>query len=341
MSDGFPRYTKAASKGEKGVQLTARIVTEHLGWIFKRNPQEFDFGIDGQIEIVGDGGAVYGQMLAVQIKYGDSFLKEKNEWGIVYRGETKHFNYLSNYPLPVIIVVCDPSAKKAYWVQFKREVIDPTAKGWKITIPYENDLATSKEAILELLPPPKDALAELRSYWATNKMLQSVQAIVFTIEMAEVLCLDTSKPRAFFDRLRSTREMATRCEGKVEFAFSGYDEDPRELYEVEEVRDYVERLINVLPELLFFVGRKEHYHTLRLFSMCLGKVLEKTLIPGNPRGEYKLRLDPPKVLGFMNRIARNAYQIFEWLKLPEKRVKSILSSLNKCLGLEAIIEPRK
>jgi hypothetical protein len=39
-------------------------------------------------------------------------------WGYVYRGETKHFNYLANYPLPVIIILCDPATKEAYWVRF-------------------------------------------------------------------------------------------------------------------------------------------------------------------------------------------------------------------------------
>jgi hypothetical protein len=33
-------------------------------------------------------------MLACQIKCGKSFFKESNRWGYVYRGETKHFNYL-------------------------------------------------------------------------------------------------------------------------------------------------------------------------------------------------------------------------------------------------------
>ena len=78
MNDGYPSYTKSAQQGESGVNLIAQIVNDHFGWIFKRNHQEYDFGIDGQIEVITSTGAVTGQMVAVQIKYGTSFFKEKN-----------------------------------------------------------------------------------------------------------------------------------------------------------------------------------------------------------------------------------------------------------------------
>ena len=73
MSNGFPRFTHSAKQGEQGVSLVARITSDSFGWLFKRNHQEHDFGIDGQIEVVTGTGAVTGQMLAVQIKCGKSF----------------------------------------------------------------------------------------------------------------------------------------------------------------------------------------------------------------------------------------------------------------------------
>ncbi len=113
MSSGFPQYMPAARKGDRGVRIVGRIVDEDLGWIFKRNHQEHDLGIDGQIEVVTDGYAT-GQILAAQIKFGESFFKETNRWGYIYRGEKKHFNYLANYPVPVIIVICDPDTREAF-----------------------------------------------------------------------------------------------------------------------------------------------------------------------------------------------------------------------------------
>jgi hypothetical protein len=119
MPDGFPQFSPSAKQGNRGVAIVNRIVDEDFGWLFKRNHEEHDFGIDGQIEVVTEGGAVTGQMLACQIKCGKSFFRETNRWGYVYRGETKHFNYLANYPLPVIIIICDPDVNEGYWMQFK------------------------------------------------------------------------------------------------------------------------------------------------------------------------------------------------------------------------------
>src|SRR5882762_6839300 len=127
MTDDFPQYSPSAKQGNVGVGIVSRIVEDDFGWLFKRNHQEHDFGIDGQIEIVTEAGAVTGQMLACQIKCGESFFKESNRWGYVYRGGTKHFNYLANYPIPVIIVLCDPDTKEAYWARFvsqEAQVID-------------------------------------------------------------------------------------------------------------------------------------------------------------------------------------------------------------------------
>ena len=126
MSVDFPQYSKNAKLGDLGVSIVARMISDYFCWLFKRNHQEHDFGIDGQIELVTDDGAVTGQLLAIQIECGQSFLNETNQWGYVYRGERKHFNYLVNYPIPVIISVCDPTSSECYWTQFRPEAVEPT-----------------------------------------------------------------------------------------------------------------------------------------------------------------------------------------------------------------------
>ncbi|OUL57922.1 DUF4365 domain-containing protein [Pseudoalteromonas ulvae] len=111
-----PKYSVEAKKGELGVLRVSTIIFESLGWIFKRTPQEFDFGIDGQVDVVDIDGTLTGQVFAVQIKYGKSFLKEESRWGYIYRGELKHINYLLNYPLPVFIMLC--VVVKDIWPRF-------------------------------------------------------------------------------------------------------------------------------------------------------------------------------------------------------------------------------
>src|SRR5437016_1369838 len=153
MSNSFPHFSDSAKQGELGVNLVSRVVSDKFGWLFKRNHQEHDFGVDAQIEIVTKRGDVTGQMIGVQIKCGKTFLEEQNKWGYVYRGELKHFNYLVNYPLPVVIVLCDPASQNCYWVHFQAERTQSTKSGWKITVPFDNTLSTGKSALEALVPP--------------------------------------------------------------------------------------------------------------------------------------------------------------------------------------------
>src|SRR6266404_3206588 len=228
MNRGFPKFSHSAKQGELGINLVSRVISDNFGWLFRRNHQEHDFGIDGQIEVVTPDGAVTGQMIAVQVKCGETFLKKQNKWDYVYRGNTKHFNYLANYPIPVIICLCDPKSKESYWAHFQANQVQVSQAGWKMTNPFENVLSLSRAALQALVPPVHDSLKELESYWALNEMIVKSSAIFYMFDEFDVRRKDVSRPREFFDRLRSTRELAYECQGKVEFSFPEKDENRRE-----------------------------------------------------------------------------------------------------------------
>jgi hypothetical protein len=325
---GFPKYTSSARQGELGVNIVNRTVFDEFRWLFRRIPQEHDFGIDGQIDVVTDG-FVTGQMLACQIKCGKSFFRESNRWGYVYRGETKHFNYLSNYPVPVIIVICDPDTRDAFWVHFEGEKARVTDAGWVITIPYDNKLATSKSGLLALLPEVTDKLATLDEFWALHGVFPHFSNIVLSIDVADVKAMDVSFPRCFFDNLRATKELAYGCQGKVEIGFSGYDDDPRKLFEIDEVREYVARLDATLPELLFFVRTDDAAMTLRLFVFCLMAVSWASDPSKQPR---KAILDLRYLDAFLEWHFRGLGEIGNWLGLSEDEIKTISDAAVKALA---------
>ncbi|MEK6321222.1 MAG: DUF4365 and DUF1817 domain-containing protein [Acidobacteriota bacterium] len=331
MTKGFPQYTHSARQGELGVNLVAKVVSDAFGWLFRRNHQEHDFGIDGQIELVTDDGAVTGQQIALQIKHGRSFLQEKNRWGYVYRGELKHFNYLSNYPLPVIIVICDPDSKECYWVHFKSDQAQRTETGWKFTIPFGNKLAMSKNVLAALVPPTTDSLTELQAYWDLNKMIAEAPSILFTLDDVDVRTMDTSSPREFFDRLRSTKELAFECQGKIEFSFSGYDLDPRELFEIGEVRAYVALLDAALPELFFFVRTEVPAQTLRTFVFCLSEVSWEDG-RSTPDVTRKVSFNTDRLGEFFARHFPALNEMTEWLEMPIEENKRISYAVAECFG---------
>ncbi len=331
MSTGFPRYTQSARKGEAGVAAVSKIVTDHLGWIFRRNHQEHDFGIDGYLEVVDETGSVTGQMIAAQIKYGKSFFQEKNHWGYVYRGELKHFNYLVNHPTPVILIICHPKDKQCYWVRFVPEQAQVLRHGWKITVPFENGLIKSKSQLRGLVGPIKDSLAQLRSYWELNELLIDSLAVLYVFDAGDVQANDTNHVRVFFDRLLKTRELAAAMQGKIEFSFSGYDEDRRELFEIEEVRRYVGHLDRALPELLFFIRTDEGAHTLKLFVFCLCEAAWEGArsTPGHPA---RVTFDTTRLADFLKFHWPGLNNVAEWLNLSVAENKRISYAVMECLG---------
>jgi len=333
MTRGFPMYTPAARKGEAGVSLVSKIVTDKLGWIFRRHHQELDFGIDGQIEIVTDEGAVTGQCLAVQIKYGRSFFMEKTQWGYVYRGATKHFNYLANYPTVVLVIICHPASKVCYWVAFEPEATEASEHSWKLCIPFENCLHTSKSALLSLVGEPVDHLSQLQEYWQLNKMLVEVPIVLYVLDDLDVKAMDTSHPRAFFDRLRKTKQLAAATQGKIEFSFSGYDADPRELFEIAEVRRYIEALDEALPELFFFIRTEEPAAALRLIVFCLCNAGWEDERATRTKPE-RVVFETANLVPFLERHFQALNELTDWLGMTIEENKRISYSVARCFGFD-------
>ena len=130
----FPKLIRERLTGEAGVNAVSTVVNDKMKWIFRRVHLEHDFGIDGYIDIVREDGGVTGQSIAVQIKSGQSFFKEKTPNGFVFRGEEKHLNYYMNLPVPVLMILHDDVTHQCYWEQFDVRKTEPTSRGWKFNI---------------------------------------------------------------------------------------------------------------------------------------------------------------------------------------------------------------
>ena len=78
------KISKSQKTGNVGVQIVGEMF-ESAGYIFREQTTK-DFGIDAQIEVV-DGDIVTGKLVALQIKSGNSWFKEKSDDGFIYRGD--------------------------------------------------------------------------------------------------------------------------------------------------------------------------------------------------------------------------------------------------------------
>jgi Domain of unknown function (DUF4365) len=97
----------------QGINLSGLIFTRDLNWIFREQPVS-DVGIDALVEIVSAGAAT-GDLLALQLKSGDSFFCERTDEGFAFRGDADHLEYWLRYPIPVLLILCSPDQNRCWW----------------------------------------------------------------------------------------------------------------------------------------------------------------------------------------------------------------------------------
>lgn len=175
------RYSPTGSQAV----TVAQLLVEKLGWIFRRQP-ESDFGIDAHIEIVAAPGKPTGRLVAAQIKGGSSYLKTKTAGGYVFYIDNDHFEYWVNFSLPVVIVLVDVAAEKAWWQHVVPTNVQRTEKRWKIVVPFANELtADSADALLAVGDVPESVRRFMELTLARTWMRYLAEGKHLFVEMNE------------------------------------------------------------------------------------------------------------------------------------------------------------
>jgi hypothetical protein len=147
-----PIITNESELGALGVRIVDAIVHDQLHHLFRPRERR-DLGIDGEIELVDEDDEKRrgsGRLIAVQIKCGESFFRERDGDAFIFRGEPKHLSYWTDFSLPVLIVICHPVTKEAYWAEFSPAAVSVLVSGWKIRIPLRNRLVTANLEFQEI-----------------------------------------------------------------------------------------------------------------------------------------------------------------------------------------------
>lgn len=143
-----------------------QIGVNHVGEIAARNdwmfrPQPFDdVGIDAHMELTEPTGESK-QLLALQIKSGASWFKEKNDEYIIFRDiNERQYNYWTRNSLPCIVVLYNPDDNMCIWQKLTTKTIQRThggkGKGFYVKIPinqvFLNELSNEELISFTNLP---------------------------------------------------------------------------------------------------------------------------------------------------------------------------------------------
>ena len=276
----LPKYNVSSKKGEDGATIAKEIIEGDLKWIFRKNPQENDFGIDAYIDIITNEGYVTGKSIALQIKTGNSYFKEQNEIGWIFRGELKHLNYYLNHDIPVVIVLVNEKIKSAYWGLCDPSKTEKAGNNWKITIPFNQKLdASSKSELSKYIGPITDYVSQLEPFWKFNELLKGRDRIILTVDKGDIEKKNYSQLIMAFARLELNDELILNLKGKVDVLIYGYDEDKRELYEIKEVKEWVKTVFKELNSWTYFLAMDKAAFFLKLLFICHADV--QRITPGN------------------------------------------------------------
>jgi len=141
------------------------IISHKLGWFF-REQFLMDHGVDAQAEVVANDDLVTGQLLAFQIKGGNSWFGEAADDGWVFRGNSNHLAYWLGHSLPVVVVLVDEDSN-AFWQQVSPATVRETSKGFALVIPRSQPLdATARDKLLAVAGRSKGLTASLPDFYA-------------------------------------------------------------------------------------------------------------------------------------------------------------------------------
>ncbi|MFD0975279.1 DUF4365 domain-containing protein [Salinimicrobium gaetbulicola] len=136
------------SKERLGINATESIFLKEFNWIFREQPI-VDVGIDALVEQVNNG-SPQGKFLALQIKSGEGNFRITAD-KLIYYLSNVHYNYWTNFDLPVILVGHIPEEDKTYWEELSIKKIKKTNKSWKLEISKRNLLNQKAKPFLQNL----------------------------------------------------------------------------------------------------------------------------------------------------------------------------------------------
>lgn len=308
--------------------------------IFRRVPQEYDYGIDGFIDYVVEG-QVTGGTVAIQIKYGESYFLNETVDGYWYEDSFKHLNYYLNHPSPVFIFLVDPRGGAVYWNDVSVEKLIGKGKKWRLLIPKDNllegNFSSRMRELLGLQDFSTEVHASLETHEALVKLIAGSDLTMLGIGREAIETENIRGIASYFEALRSDKKRARKSQGKVGFYVSGYDDDSRELYEIPEVVNYFKKLEPEVKYWFYFLSTNPLVDSLKVLFFCLcnpkkeGKDTESDLLYPDPdlqRSFFKRNFfwlnELTDFLGqSVSENKRVSLEVFKYLGIPDDVLKKL------------------
>ncbi|OKP96503.1 hypothetical protein [Paenibacillus sp. P46E] len=115
-----------------------------------------------------------------------------------------------------------------------------------------------------------------------------------------------------------------KMRGKVTLIFNGYEQDRREIYQIREITNWVDRLLKNVPYLFYFLSRENY--SMRIVFFCLSEVVGRSGVEVSITKEQGRRL--------IEKVTKSAVVYARKLKEPEEVQLVLAEGILDELGYE-------
>lgn len=141
--------------------------------------------------------------------------------------------------------------------------------------------------------------------------------VILMFSRRQVEACDVDEPLPFLRSLTTDRHTALEFCGRLSLVVDGYNDDPRELFEIPEVRAYINRLDQAWPRWFFFLSQADE--SIKLLESCLCDTIE--VVPGVTSVDMEhLERSLARHFGAM-------YRLGEELNLPEEMCEEVAEGI--------------
>ncbi len=143
------------------------------------------------------------------------------------------------------------------------------------------------------------------------------EPVILMFSRRQVETRDIDEPLELLRSLTADRRTAIEFCGRISLVVDGYNDDPRELFEVPEVRAYIKRLDLAWPYWFFFLSQIDE--SIKLLESCLCETIE--VVPG------VTSVDMGQLERSLARHFGGMHQLGEELKLPEEMCEEVAEGI--------------
>lgn len=167
----MPVRSRSQRIGDAGQNFVRETVDSHRNWMCRA--QDLDFGVDLEAELApteGDDQQPLGKLLKLQVKSSERLAILGHH--VTVSLERAFLEYSKQFRIPVVLIVVEPSSKRAWWLWLQEWLLD-----------HEVRLAAKPKATTATLHIPLDQTLEegLNGSWRPIALGQAASAMVLAI----------------------------------------------------------------------------------------------------------------------------------------------------------------